>query len=377
VAIASVTGRCDERFAMVEQAMASNLESDADLGCSVAVVQDGELVVDLWGGHIDEACSMPWSRDTVTCVFSTTKTMTALCVLVLADRGDVDLHAPVARYWPEFAAGGKEHVELRHILSHTAGLPTWSETVTVDDLLDWDKVTSLLAAQPPWWEPGTAMGYHALTYGYLAGEVVRRVTGRSIGRFFAEEIAGPLGVDFHIGTPASVDPRIAPAIPPEPAEELLDPESLVHRVATNPRLSQEDLASEAARRAEIPSGNGHGNARSVAMTQAAVSCGSGDLLSDAGREAIFEVQAEGTDLVTGVPLRMGIGFGLSSALLSVSPNERACFWAGSGGSLVVNDLESRTTIAYVMNRMVDDGSAPYERGASIVLATYASLAGAP
>lgn len=296
MAIASVTGRCDERFAMVEHAMASNLESGADLGCSVAVVQDGELVVDLWGGHIDEARSMPWSRDTVTCVFSTTKTMTALCVLVLADRGDVDLHAPVARYWPEFAAGGKEHVELRHILSHTAGLPTWSETVTVDDLLDWEKVTSLLAAQPPWWEPGTAMGYHALTYGYLAGEVVRRVTGRSIGRFFAEEIAGPLGVDFHIGTPASVDPRIAPAIPPEPAEELLDPESLVHRVATNPRLSQEDLASEAARRAEIPSGNGHGNARSVAMAQSAVSCGSGDLLSDAGREAIFEVQAEGTCL---------------------------------------------------------------------------------
>lgn len=369
-----MNGGCDERFGMVRQAMASNIESGADVGCSVAVVHEGELVIDLWGGHIDEARSVPWNRDTVTCVFSTTKTMTALCALVLADRGDIDLHAPVARYWPEFADGGKERVELRHILSHTAGLPTWSEPVTVDDLCDWEKVTSLLAAQTLWWEPGTAMGYHALTHGYLVGEVVRRVTGQSIGRFFAEQIAGPLGVDFHIGTPASVDSRIAPAIPPANTEQLLDPEPLAHRVATNPRLSPQDLAGEAARRAEIPSGNGYGNARSVAMAQAAVSCGARELLSEVGREAIFEVQAEGTDLVMGVPMRMGTGYGLNSDLLTVSPNDRVCFWAGSGGSLVLNDLDTRTTIAYVMNRMIEDSSGPYERGASIIMATYASLA---
>ena len=372
-----VNGACDERFATVKQAMASNLTSGADLGCSVAVVHEGELVVDLWGGHIDEARLLPWSRDTVTCVFSTTKVMTALCMLVLADRGDVDLHAPVAHYWPEFADAGKDRVELRHILSHTAGLPTWSETVSVDDLLDWERVTSLLAAQPPCWEPGTAMGYHAVTYGYLVGEVVRRVTGQSVGRFFADEIAAPLDVDFHIGTPESVDPRIAPVIPPEPGDDLGDPDSLARRVFTNPAVSPQELMSTAFRRAEIPAANGVGNARSVALAQAAVSCGTGNLLSDAGREAIFEVQAEDADLVTGVPLRMGIGYGLTSELLTVSPNDRACFWAGSGGSLVVNDLDSRTTIAYVMNRMIDDRSDPYQRGASIVMATYASLASAP
>jgi CubicO group peptidase (beta-lactamase class C family) len=376
VAVGIVNGGCDERFGMVRQAMASTLESGADVGCSVAVVHDGELVVDLWGGYIDEARSVVWDRDTLTCVFSTTKAMTALCMLILADRGDVDLHAPVARYWPEFAAGGKEGVELRHILSHTAGLPTWSEPVTVADLCDWEKVTSLLAAATLWWEPGTALGYHALTHGYLVGEVVRRITGRSIGQFVAEEVAGPLGVDFHIGTPPSVDPRIAPAIHPATTEDPLDPGSLAYRVATNPRLSPQDLAGEAVRRAEIPAGNGYGNARSVAMAQSAVSCGTRDLLSEAGRAAIFEVQAEGTDLVMGVPLRMGIGYGLNSELLTVSPNERACFWAGSGGSLVVNDLDAHMTIAYVMNRMVDDASGPYERGASMVMAAYASLADA-
>jgi CubicO group peptidase (beta-lactamase class C family) len=253
--------------------------------------------------------------------------------------------------------------------------------VSFEDLLDWEKVTSLLAAQTPLWKPGTAMGYHAVTHGYLVGEVVRRVTGRSVGRFFADEIAEPLDVDFHIGTPASVDARIAPSVPPALAAEALDteaidPTSLAHRVSTNPPSSLDDLASEAARRAEIPAGNGYGNARSVAIAQAAVSCGANDLLSDAGRDAIFEIQAEGTDLVSGTRLRMGIGYGLNSDLLRVSPNDRSCFWAGSGGSLVVNDLDARTTIAYVMNQMIDDRAGPYDRAGAIVLATYSSLAGA-
>jgi CubicO group peptidase (beta-lactamase class C family) len=212
-----------------------------------------------------------------------------------------------------------------------------------------------------------------MTQGYLVGEVVRRVTGRTLGTFYAEEIAGPLGADFWIGTPPEVDGRIAPTIPSETGPELPQEGSLAYRASTNPRLDPEVLASDAGRRAEIPSGNGFGNARSVALTQATVSCGTGGLLSEAGRQIIFEVQAEGTDLVMGVPMRMGIGYGLNSDLLTVSPNPRACFWGGSGGSFVVNDLDAELTIAYVMNRHIE-GPAGFQRAASMIVATYASLA---
>lgn len=366
-------GFCGDGFGLVRDAVASSVESGADVGCSVAVVHRGDLVVDLWAGHLDEARTRPWSHDTVTCVFSTTKTMTALCALVLADRGELDVHAPVARYWPEFAAHGKGGVELRHVLAHTAGLPSVSPRLSVEDFYDWQRMTTLLAAEPLWWEPGTALGYHGMTQGYLVGEVVRRVTGRTLGTFYAEEIAGPLGADFWIGTPPEVDGRIAPTIPSETGPELPPEGSLAYRASTNPRLEPEVLAGEAGRRAEIPSGNGFGNARSVALTQATVSCGTGGLLSEAGRQTIFDVQAEGTDLVMGVPMRMGIGYGLNSDLLTVSPNPRACFWGGSGGSFVVNDLDAELTIAYVMNRHIE-GPAGFQRAASMIVATYASLA---
>jgi CubicO group peptidase (beta-lactamase class C family) len=366
-------GSCREDFRLVRDALATCVESGGDVGCSVAVVHRGELVVDLWAGHLDEARTRPWSHDTVTCVFSTTKTMTALCALVLADQGELDVHAPIARYWPEFAAHGKDRVELRHVLAHTAGLPSVSPRLTVEDLYDWQKMTTLLAAEPLWWEPGTALGYHGNTQGYLVGEVVRRVTGLTLGKFFAEAVADPLGADFWIGTPAELDARIAPTIPSETGPELPEEGSLAYRAFTNPRLGPDVFASEAWRRAEIPSGNGFGNARSVALAQAAVSCAAGGLLSEAGRQTVFEVQAEGTDLVMGVPLRMGIGYGLNSELLTVSPNPRACFWGGSGGSFVVNDLDAELTIAYVMNRHIE-GPAGFERAASMIMATYASLA---
>jgi CubicO group peptidase (beta-lactamase class C family) len=366
-------GFCGAGFGPVRDAVASCVEAGGDVGCSVAVVHRGDLVVDLWAGHLDEARTRPWSHDTVTCVFSTTKTMTALCALVLADRGELDVHAPIASYWPEFAAHGKDRVEIRHVLAHTAGLPSVSARLAVEDLYDWQRMTALLAAESLWWEPGTALGYHGITQGYLVGEVVRRVTGLTLGTFFAEEIAGPLGADFWIGTPAEVDGRIAPTIVSETGPELPEEGSLAYRVLTNPPLEPEAFASEAGRRAEIASGNGVGNARSVALTQAAVSCGAGGLLSEAGRQTIFEVQAEGTDLVMGMSLRMGIGYGLNSELLTVSPNPRACFWGGSGGSFVVNDLDAEVTIAYVMNRHIE-GSPGFQRAASVIMATYASLA---
>src|SRR5580693_6761401 len=213
-----VRGVCDERFGAVRDALAESLDRD-DVGACAAVYLDGEPVVDIWGGYADAARTIPWERDTITNVWSTTKVMTALCALILAERGDLDLDAPVARYWPEFAAAGKDRVLVRHLLSHTAGLPDWDPPVSTAVLYDWPDATARLAAQPGRWAPGTAAGYHAITQGFLVGEVVRRITGVTLGEFFAAEVAGPLDADFHIGLAAEHDHRVAPVIaPPRPAE---------------------------------------------------------------------------------------------------------------------------------------------------------------
>src|ERR1700712_67590 len=213
-----IDGQCDARFAAVKDAFAANFEHNGDVGASVAVTIDGELVADIWGGTQDVAGTTPWERDTIINVFSTTKTMSCLSLLVLASRGLVDVDAPVERYWPEFGAAGKGNVLVRHLLSHTAGLPGWEQRLDGTDLYDWDKVTGLLAEQATWWEPGSKSGYHGISQGNLVGEVVRRVDGRSVGRFFAEEIAGPMGADFHIGTPAECDDRVALVIPAPPLQ---------------------------------------------------------------------------------------------------------------------------------------------------------------
>jgi CubicO group peptidase (beta-lactamase class C family) len=378
-----IQGSCDERFAAVRAAMQANFDQGLDVGASVAVTIEGELVVDLWGGYADEARTAPWQRDTITNVWSTTKTMTALSALILADAGELDLHAPVARYWPEFAAAGKERVEVRHLLGHTAGLCGWQEPVTYETLYDWEKATALLAAQAPWWEPGTASGYHAITQGYLVGEVIRRVTGRTVGQFFAAEIAGPLDADFHIGLDPSQFGRVANVIPPPPLvppDAEIDLTSIPMRTLTNPPLDATVAWTEPWRRAEIPAANGHGNARSVAIAQSVLACG-GEVrgrrfLSARGCEAVLEEQANGIDLVMGVPIRFGMGYGLNSEALPISPNQRACFWGGWGGSLIVVDLEARMTAAYVMNRM-GEGTLGDLRGAGVVAAAYASLAGSP
>jgi CubicO group peptidase (beta-lactamase class C family) len=356
-----------------------NFDEAGDVGASVAVMLDGERVVDIWGGTVDEAGTAPWRSDTITNVWSTTKTMTALCALMLADRDEIDLDSPVARYWPEFAAAGKENVLVRHLLGHTAGLPGWTEPITMDGICDWDLSTSLLAAQAPWWEPGMASGYHAISQGHLIGEVVRRVTGQSLGSFFAKEVAGPLGADFFIGLPPEHDHRVSPVIPPPPIviPSGMDPDSVAIRALSNPLLQAEYSATERWRRAEIPAANGHGNARSVAAIQAVIA-GGGEvngvrLLSEAGCERIFSEQANGTDLVLGAPLRLGIGFGLNSDATPISPNPRACFWGGWGGSIVVNDLDARMTVAYVMNRM-GEGTLGDMRGAGVVMAAYEALA---
>ncbi|WP_079054433.1 serine hydrolase domain-containing protein [Streptomyces graminilatus] len=366
------SGTCTDQFAPVREALTASL-NDKDVGASVAVYLDGEPVVDLWGGHADEARTVPWERDTLTNTWSTTKTMTALCALVLADRGELDLDAPVARYWPEFAAHGKDDVRVRHLLGHTAGLPTWDEPMTIEDLYHWPAATARLAAQAPAWKPGTEGGYHAITYGYLVGEVIRRVTGRTLGVFFAEEIAGPLGADFHIGLSAEHDHRVSRVI--APAEPVRDPDADLPRDSPgNPAVRAGTANTEAWRRAEIPAANGHGNARSVAAVQSVLACGGTArgvrLLSEAGCERVLEEQFLGTDNVLGVPMRWGMGYGLDSGTM---PNPRTCFWGGWGGSMVLVDLDARMSVAYVMNRMLDTGGLSDDRAFMILAAAYQGL----
>ena len=375
--MADIQGTCDERFEGVRDALSGSLDAGTDVGASVAVLVEGEPVVDIWGGFADEARTEPWQRDTITNVWSTTKTMTFLCALMLADRGELDFNAPVARYWPEFAAGGKAAVEVRQLMAHTAGLSGWTVQIEPEDLADWEKCTSLLAAQEPWWEPGSASGYHALTQGYLIGEVVRRITGVTIGTWFASEVAGPLGADFHIGLPASEDDRVSLVIPPEAVGLAgADPGSIAVRTFTSPLLDAAMATQTWWRRAEIPAANGQGNARSVATVQSIIA-GRGEargvrLLSPEGCDIVFEEQANGKDLVLGVPMRFGMGYGLSGELMPMGP--RACFWGGYGGSLIVMDQDAGLTVSYVMNRM-ESGLTGDLRGANIVLGAVMGLAG--
>jgi CubicO group peptidase (beta-lactamase class C family) len=370
-----VQGTCEARFDGVRRTLAANLDSAADVGASVAVYLHGEPVVDIWGGYADRDAGTPWERDTLTNVWSTTKTMTFLCALMLADRKQLDFHAPVATYWPEFAEGGKQDIEVRHIMSHTAGLPGWEEKLESEQLADWERCTSLLAAQRPWWEPGTASGYHAVTQGYLIGEVVRRITGESIGQWFAKEVAKPLGADFFIGLPASEDDRVSLVIPPPPLDpSTMDVSDIMAKTFLNPPVDANLVAEEWWRRAEIPAANGQGNARSVAAIQSIIA-GRGTargvrLLSAQGTDAIFEEQSNGTDLVLGVPLRFGMGYGLSNAEMPIGP--RSCYWGGYGGSIIVIDQETELTISYVMNRM-ESGLVGDLRGASIVLEAVQGL----
>ena len=211
--MADIQGTCDERFEAVRSALAKNLDSGEELGASILVDIDGDHVVDLWGGFRDEAGTTRWDEHTITNVWSSTKTVTSLAALMLVDRGELDVDQPVAKYWPEFAAHGKQDVLVRHVLSHGSGVSGLDQPATVEVLYDWEQATSRMAAQAPWWEPGTASGYHALNYGHLVGEIVRRISGKTLKRFVAEEIAGPLGADFQIGAAESDWGRIAPGSP--------------------------------------------------------------------------------------------------------------------------------------------------------------------
>ena len=353
-----ISGVCDERFADLRALFAKNIDAGDELGGSLVVDVGGVPLVDIWGGWTDRQQTRPWQRDTISNVWSCTKTVTALAALVLVERGLLEIDAPVARYWPEFAAAGKEDVRVRHVLSHTSGVPAWDQPVTMEDVYDSHTAAARLAAQAPWWTPGTASGYHLLNYGHLVGELIRRVDGRTLGRFVVEEIAGPLDADFHIGLPDSEVDRVADIVPPQRTSidpSAPDPDNIRLRTFTGPWVDARESLTPAWRRAEIGAANGHGNARSLARIQSVVACGGAvegvRLLSPETIALIFQPQSDGPDLVLGAHVRFGIGYGLPSPAVPYIPQGRVCFWPGFGGSIVVVDTERRTTISYVMNKM--------------------------
>ena len=318
-----IEGTCDDRFSAVREAFEANFvpkESGVfDQGASVALTIDGELARRPVGRHgrtVTPGADLPWERDTIINVWSTTKTVSALALLILADQGELDLYAPVAKVWPEFAAAGKGGIEVRHVMSHTAGLSGWQEPITYETLYDAEKAAALLAAQEPWWEPGTASGYHAVTQGYLEGEIVRRVTGQTIGAVRGREHhrAARRRLPHRDRPPSTTTASPSSCRRRRWRSEGVDPESVAMRTFSNPVLDATRSWEIPWRRAEIPAAGGHGNARSVALIHTPMACGgeANDvrLLSRAGVDVVFDEQINGTDLVLGIPLRHGIGFGL-------------------------------------------------------------------
>ncbi|MBL8551894.1 MAG: beta-lactamase family protein [Hyphomonadaceae bacterium] len=371
-----IRGVCPKRFERIRDALQYNLDSGDDIGGSVAVFIDGEPAVDIWGGYFDDTFERPWDRDTIITTHSITKTMTGMAALVLADSGELDFDAPVAKYWPEFAQNGKSGILVKHILSHTSGLAGWTEDVSWEDVYDLDYSCDLLARQSPWWAPGTASGYHGICIGHLVNGVIKRITGLTLGQYFAEHVAKPLGADYHIGIGPEHDRRIACFV--KGARDWLPSGNpIAERVGLNPPLTPFTSHTKAWRRAEVGGANGHGNARSVATIHQALASGGVNgvrLLSDKGRFRAFEQMSDGFDLLLGLPVKFGAAaFALDSPLWPYPREHRIAWWGGQGGSLGFVDLDERMSVSFVMNRWI---KGPYEslRQGRILTAVYESLA---
>lgn len=374
------SGRWDPRFGPVRDALARQLADGAEAGASIVVDLDGRTVVDVWGGVADVDRGTPWTGDTIVNLWSTTKTVTALAVLLLVDRGLLDPDEPVARYWPEFAAAGKERVLVRHLLSHSSGLSGWAAPFVTEQMYDVEASTRALAEQAPWWEPGTAAGYHAATFGHLLGELVRRAAGASLSAFVEKELTGPLAADFRYGARAADVDRIATVITPPSAAiplDRLDPESPMYKTLLGPGIDPASANTAAWRGAELGALNGHGNARSVARLLRPLALGGQAggvrLLSPSTIDLVTHEQSNGPDLVLGIPLRWGLGFALpETQTVPYIPQGRAAYWGGWGGSMIILDLDRRLTVSYAMNRM-GGGIIGSERAESYVRAVYAAL----
>jgi len=365
-----IEGDCDARFEPVRRAFAENFASRDEIGAAVAVTLHNRPVVDLWSGFADLERTRPWQRDTIVNVYSTTKAMTAICALRLVDQGRLDLDAPVALYWPEFADAGKAEIPVRWLLSHRAGLAAVGRVLPNEALYDWDAMIAALAAQEPWWRPGEQHGYHAVTYGWLVGELVRRITGVSLGTFFRDELAEPLGLDFHIGLADEQHGRVADmsSIPLElPADGndrslasviLADPEGVAAKAFINPASLLLGPNNAAWRRAEIPGANGHSTARALARIYGALAAGGSvdghRVLSPDAIESAATEQSTGRDLVLQVNTRFGLGFMLpqpDEADMRFGTGPGAFGHPGAGGSFAFADPASGLGFAYVMNRM--------------------------
>jgi CubicO group peptidase (beta-lactamase class C family) len=364
-----VEGTCDARFERVRAEFArgfGELAGDperGEIGAALAVAIGGRLVVDLWAGHADPAKIRPWRRDTLANVYSSTKGITALAVHKLVDAGRVDLETPVAHYWPEFAAAGKAELPVGWLLTHRAGLPALRATFLASAVRDPGLLAKALAAETPWWTPGVRHGYHAFTFGWLLGELVRRVTGDSVGTWVRETLAGPLGLDLHIGLPAFEHRRIADLtpLPAEPASEAMAliehalrvPDSATARAFGNPpdMLAPGVANTEAWRVAEIPAANGHATARALAELYSAVTARSAPLLSPESSARCYGEAARGADEVLRMQTRFSHGFMLSDSAARFGPGARAFGHPGAGGSLGLGDPDAEIGFGYVPNRM--------------------------
>ena len=378
-------GFVDPHFSRVSDAFARNFADSGEVGAACCVVVRGQVVVDVHAGVADPGTGAPWRDDTIATVFSSTKGVTAVCANLLIERGAIDPDAAVARYWPEFAREGKEAIPVRWALSHRAGVPAVDAALTLDECLAWDPVVRAVAAQRPEWEPGSRHGYHARTYGWIAGEIVRRVTGKSLGRFFRDEIAMPLGIDFWIGLPESEESRVARLVPPTPPsdpkvkalyDQFMGPGTLLGRVMTGPSNLfhyDEMWNTRALHAAEMPSSNGIGSARALARLYAALigEIEGTRLLAPGTVARATEEQSRGVDGVLGMTTAFGLGFMLPPSLcLAASP--AAFGHPGAGGSLGIADPEAGFALGYVMNRM-DLGLAGDPRAGALVAAVYESL----
>jgi CubicO group peptidase (beta-lactamase class C family) len=369
----SAKGHCDSRFGEIREIFEHSFDGDEEIGAAISFVVDGESVIDLWGGHYDAERTRAWEQDTIVNTYSTTKGMTAICAHQLIERGLIDLDAPVARYWPQFAAGGKAEIPVRWLLSHQAGLPAVRDLLPDDAVVNWDVMTAALAAQEPWWEPGTKHGYHALTYGFLVGEVIRRASGRTVGAWFRENVAGPLGADFQIGFGPEHDARTSdlhgslfqrggattPDLPGplgQMMRDMTDPTTMTGAAFNNPPRGADRVNTRAWRGAEVPAANGHGTARALSRIYGALARGGEiDGVRILERESIERARTEqafGPDAVLGqLPMRFGLGFMLRQDLMPLSPSENAFGHPGAGGSIGMADPDAKVGFGYVMNKM--------------------------
>lgn len=374
-----IEGSVAPGFEQVRDAFAANFERDdhyREVGASLAAYRGGEKVVDLWGGWADAARTRPWTRDTLANIWSTTKGVTAILVAALVDRGLIDYDAPVIRYWPEYGAQGKHRTTVSQLMSHQAGLPGFVEPTPLNEFYDWEIVTDRLARQAPMWEPGTRNSYHAMTYGFLAGELVRRASGKRVGRFLAEDVAGPLGADVFIGLPEREEGRVAPLIP-SPIPRVFDPDAPPEAVAavTNPDMLPDLPNDRAWRAAEIPAGNGHASADGLARLYGAVANG-GELdgvrlMRPQSVAAMNTLQTDRVDILLGMPAMWRNGV-CGNVLNMFGPHPQTFGHSGWGGSFGCANTETGVGIGYVVNQM-GDRAVGDPRAAELCDAIYACL----